>query len=256
MKFYTFGKKEKPAILLLPGTCCHWKANFGEVVPLLEPTFYVVCASYDGFDETEASVFPDMLGETAKIEDYVTAQLGGKLSAAYGCSLGGSFVSLLVERQNIHIDHAILGSSDMDQGSGFGAKLESKIMAPMLVGMLHKGRLPGFMQKKIDKKPAEEKAFYEKFVKLFCGGGQMAFVKKESVYNQFYSDLITPVGNDIAVPGTVVHCFYAVKMGEKYEARYRQHFHDPDIHRYALQHEELLLHYPEKWADEVRRCCA
>lgn len=31
MKFYEFGEKTAPVILLLPGTCCHWKLNFGEV---------------------------------------------------------------------------------------------------------------------------------------------------------------------------------------------------------------------------------
>ncbi len=53
MKFYEFGEKTAPVILLLPGTCCHWKLNFGEAIPLLEQHFHVVCVSYDGFDETE-----------------------------------------------------------------------------------------------------------------------------------------------------------------------------------------------------------
>ena len=30
MKVYEFGKKSAPALLLLPGTCCHWKGNLGE----------------------------------------------------------------------------------------------------------------------------------------------------------------------------------------------------------------------------------
>ena len=55
MKIYSFGEETKPAILLLPGTCCHWKRNFGHVIPLLQEHFYVLCASYDGFDETEDS---------------------------------------------------------------------------------------------------------------------------------------------------------------------------------------------------------
>lgn len=48
MKFYHFGNKEAPVIFLLPGTCCHWKRNFGKVIPLLESDFHVVCVSYDG----------------------------------------------------------------------------------------------------------------------------------------------------------------------------------------------------------------
>ena len=35
MKIYTFGAEDAPVLLLLPGTCCHWKSNFGAVIPLL-----------------------------------------------------------------------------------------------------------------------------------------------------------------------------------------------------------------------------
>ena len=52
MKFYRFGNEDKPVIMLLPGTCCHWK-TFSAVIPLLKDTFQVVCISYDGFDENE-----------------------------------------------------------------------------------------------------------------------------------------------------------------------------------------------------------
>ena len=55
MKVYTFGNRENPAIMLLPGTCCHWKSNFEKVVPLLEKDYCVLCVSYDGFDETEST---------------------------------------------------------------------------------------------------------------------------------------------------------------------------------------------------------
>lgn len=99
MKIYSFGEETKPAILLLPGTCCHWKRNFGHVIPLLQEHFYVLCASYDRFDETEDSTFPNMLIETAKLENYIQKNLGGQLFAAYGCSLGGSFVGLMVQRK-------------------------------------------------------------------------------------------------------------------------------------------------------------
>ena len=139
MKIYSFGEETKPAILLLPGTCCHWKRNFGHVIPLLQEHFYVLCASYDGFDETEDSTFPNMLIETAKLENYIQKNLGGQLFAAYGCSLGGSFVGLMVQRKKIHIRHGILGSSDLDQGSSFGTWAMAKAMTPLLGKML--GRL-------------------------------------------------------------------------------------------------------------------
>ena len=256
MRVYTFGDITKPIILLLPGTCCHWRANFGEVIPLLERDFHVVCVSYDGFDETEQTVFPDMLAETEKIEQYIQDHYGGRICAAYGCSLGGSFVGLLVQRGNIHIDHAILGSSDLDQSGPAAAKLKTAIITPMLHGMLHKGKTPKFMQKWLERQPPEERSYYEKMMDMFgIGNTRMSFVRKESIRNQFYSDLVTPLEPDISIPGTTVHCFYAAKMGEKYLDRYKHHFKDPDIRRHDMQHEELLFCHPEQWAEEIRSCC-
>ena len=64
MKIYHFGAEDAPVLLLLPGTCCHWKSNFGAVIPLLTDSFRVLCVSYDGFDETEQTEFSTMLEET------------------------------------------------------------------------------------------------------------------------------------------------------------------------------------------------
>ena len=87
MKIYTFGAEDAPVLLLLPGTCCHWKSNFGAVIPLLADSFRVLCVSYDGFDETEQTEFPNMLEETKKIEAYLKNHCSGHIRAAYGCSL-------------------------------------------------------------------------------------------------------------------------------------------------------------------------
>ena len=111
MKVYTFGDKEKPTIMLFPGTWCDWKNNFGHVIKPLEEHFYTLVVSYSGFDETEKTTFISELDEVAKIEDYIEENLDGKLFAAYGCSLGGSFVSLLVDRLFIYRKKQILASS-------------------------------------------------------------------------------------------------------------------------------------------------
>ena len=256
MRVYTFGDHTKPVILLLPGTCCHWKANFGGVIPLLEPDFLVACVSYDGFDETEQAIFPDMLTETEKIEQYIQDRFGGHICAAYGCSLGGSFVGLMVQRGNIHIDHAILGSSDLDQSAPMTAKIKTVIITPILYDMLQKGKLPGFMRKWLEKKPSEERFYYEKMMDMFgIGNTRMAFIRKESIHNQFYSDLVTLLETGISAPGTTVHCFYAAKMGEKYLDRYKHYFKTSDIRHHDVQHEELLICHAEQWVQEIRSCC-
>jgi len=253
MKFYEFGERTSPVILLLPGTCCHWKLNFGEIIPLLEQHFHVVCASYDGFDDTEDTVFPDMIAETEKIESYIQNHFGGTIRAAYGCSLGGSFVGLLVQRKNIHIDHAILGSSDLDQDTPWKAKLKCRIAIPLLHKIVSTGEYPKILQGLMEKKRTP---YRDKFMAMFgIGNGGLPFMKRESIYNQFYSDLITPLEDSIAVPGTTVHCFYAAKMGEEYLHRYQKHFVNPVIHRFDMEHEELLVLYPHQWAEKVKEVC-
>ena len=54
------------------------------------------------------------------------------------------------------------------------------------------------------------------------------------------------------IPGTEIHIFYALKMGEKYRERYERHFANPAIHEQDLQHEELLACYPERWVQLVK----
>lgn len=253
MKFYEFGNREAHVIMLLSGTCCHWKRNFGEVIPLLEKYFRVVCVSYDGFDETEDTVFDDMISQTDKIEKYIIENHGGHIKAAYGCSLGGSFVGLLVQRQVIHIEHGILGSSDLDQDKMWKAKLKCKIAVPLLHKIVSTGEYPKILQEVMEKKRSP---YRDKFMEMFgIGNGGLPFIKRESIYNQFYKDLITPLEKNISVPGTTIHCIFAKKMGELYLERYKEHFHTPVIHEFDMEHEELLILYPEQWANEIRRMC-
>ena len=83
MKVYSFGAEHAPVILLLPGTCCHWKGNFGRVIPLLADSYRVLCISYDGFDETEHTVFPTILEETEKLTfRSIAADISGRPTAA------------------------------------------------------------------------------------------------------------------------------------------------------------------------------
>lgn len=237
MKFYEFGESTSPVILLLPGTCCHWKMNFGEVIPLLEQHFHVVCISYDGFDDTEDTVFPDMLTETEKIEAYIQKHFGGTIRAAYGCSLGGSFVGLLVQRKNIHIDHAILGSSDLDQDTPWKAKLKCRIAIPLLHKIVSTGEYPKVLRGLMEKKRTP---YRDKFMDMFgIGNGGLPFMKKESVYNQFYSDLITPLEDMVFVTENITVCKLAF-------SEIRVHYHpeqESDCRRNCLWGSKIILRF-------------
>lgn len=256
MKVYTFGDNAKPVMTLFPGTGCYWKSNFGHVIEGLKEHFYVAIVSYSGFDETEQSTFISELDETQKIEQYIQQHFNGSIFGAYGCSLGGSFVSLLVSRENIHIDHAIIGSSDMDQTSKLLAKIQTAIIMPIIYPLIT-GKGSKLAKKFIEKRmnSQDEHAEYrKKFMEIMGRGIDLSFISKESMKNQFCSDLYTKVGTQIQVPQTTIHVFYAKKMGEKYLGRYEKYFKQPDIIEFDLRHEELLLD-ASRWVKEVCKVC-
>ena len=62
-----------------------------------------------------------------------------------------------------------------------------------------------------------------------------------SIRNEYYTDLLTWLDDDIHVEHTKVHFIYAKKMGEKYLKRYKKYFRDPEIREFDMQHEQWLL---------------
>ena len=118
--------------------------------------------------------------------------------------------------------HAIIGSSDMDQAPKWLAKLETALMIPLMYPLIT-GQGGGPMKKIFEKKMNDGKDssdYIQKFMDLMGknSGIDFSFISKESMKNQFCTDLYTKVGEQIDVPGTVIHVFYAKKMRKISEA--------------------------------------
>lgn len=256
MKFYESGNKDNPVILLIPGTCCHYSL-FDKVKPLLEERFYVVVVSFDGFDENENTTYISMDDETIKIENYIKDNFNNHIKCIYGCSLGGSFAAYLVQRGNINVDHIIIGSSDFDDDNKLMATIKGKIITPIMYKMINTGKLPNFMNKKMEKIKVEDPKKYEEtneFLKSFMSPALQGKVSKASIYNQFVSDLTTHLKEGIHKEGTIIHVFYATKMGPQYEDRYKKYLKNPDIRRQDMSHESFFFTCPREWTNEVFDC--
>lgn len=257
MKIHEFGEAGRPLLLLLPGTCCYWKANFENVVKNLTEDFRVAIVAYSGFDESCNDEFTSMEEETKKLESYIREHYNNKIHAAYGCSLGGSFVALLAARKNISMKYGIIGSSDFDQSGVIAAKLKAALMSSVLYPYIHTGKYSiSFIQKRMDQRLAEPDPYNKAFLGIVgTDRYDMSFITKNSIKNQFYSDLVTPVPDHIDSEDTKIHVFYAKKMGDKYLARYQKHFQKPVIHEHDMRHEEFLGVYPDKWCSLVKEIC-
>ncbi len=257
MTFHEFGKKENPVILLLPGTMCYWKGNFDKVIDVLAKDFYVVCVAYTGFDEHDTENYKSVLDELEKIEQEIKKRYDGRICAAYGCSLGGSFVAHLTARHNISIKYGIIGSSDLEQAGSFKAGLLASLMVKVTWNFIHTGKYKSrLMQKRYENQMADPDPYNRAFVSI-TGRDKydMSFITKESIKNQFKSDLTTPLPQQIDNGETSIHVFYAKKMGEKYLERYQKYFKNPIIHEFNMRHEELLGVYPERWCELIKEIC-
>lgn len=234
MQFYETGNMSGKTLMLLPGTCCDWQSNFGSVIDDLKEKYHVICVNYDGFDGSD-TIFPDVITVTGKIEKYITDNFGGRLDGALGSSLGGTFVGQLIMREKVHVDHGIFGSSDLDQSGILAAKLQSALVTPLLTGVT----------KSEKKKQKTKKMLMDSFEMSDEVAGKFieAFSKFDvrSIKNEYYTDLLTHLKNDIHVEGTTAHFIYANKMGEKYKKRYLKYFRDPDIREFDMQHEQWLF---------------
>ncbi|MBR3341163.1 MAG: 2-hydroxy-6-oxo-6-phenylhexa-2,4-dienoate hydrolase [Clostridiales bacterium] len=176
-----------------------------------------------------------MITVTEKIEKYIIENHNGKIDGALGSSLGSSFVGQLIQRGNIHMDHGIFGSPDLDQSGVLSAKIKSALVVPLLTSFTKSEK----KKQKAKKKFVEMFEMDEKTAEMFIES--FSRFKPESIKNEFYTDLITCLKDDIHVEGTTAHFIYANKMGEKYKKRYLKYFRDPDIREFDMQHEQWLF---------------
>lgn len=257
MTVHEFGEKGKPIIMLFPGTMCYWKGNFGGVIDRLSEKFFVAAVAYTGFDENDTESYVSVEDELKRIEKYINENYGGEICAAYGCSLGGSFVAQLAARHNIKMQYGIIGSSDMDQSGSFKASLMSALMVKVTYNFIHTGEYKSkLMQKRFRQQMADPDPYNRAFVAM-TGRDKydMSFITKESLKNQFKSDLTTPLPEHIDNGETEIHVFYAKKMGEKYLERYKKYFKNPIIHEQDMRHEEFFGLHTDEWISLVEKIC-
>lgn len=257
MRIHEFGDRKNPVILLLPGTMCYWKGNFGGVIDKLSQDFFVAAAAYTGFDEADTENYVSLTDELKRIEDYVCQHYNGGIRAVYGSSLGGTFVAHLTARHIIHMKYGIIGSSDLDQAGNLKAGFMADLMVKITYNFIHTGQYQSrLMRKRYAEQMADPDPYNRAFVSMVGRDRyDMSFISRESMKNQFRSDLTTPLPQHISNGETEIHIFYAKKMGGKYLERYRKYFKDPVIHEQNMRHEEFLGVYPSEWCALVREIC-
>ena len=112
MTFETYGDKNDPALLLIPGLGVTHEI-FLPLIDILKGDFFIAAAGIDGFLLGQKSSFTSVDDQAEQIIRYVRENLNGQLEYAYGLSLGGKILSHVLERNEIVIDHAILDAAPL-----------------------------------------------------------------------------------------------------------------------------------------------
>lgn len=217
MTVHEFGDRKNPVIMLFPGTMCYWKGNFGHVIDTLSRKFCVAVVAYTGFDDSDTESYTSVTEELEKIERYINEHYQGSIRAAYGCSLGGTFVAHLAARHRIHMQYGIIGSSDLDQAGELKARILTAVMVKVTYNFIHTGAYRSKLIQKRFQKQMDDPDPYNRAFAAMTGRDvyDMSFITRESLKNQFRSDLTTPLPTQIDNGETEIHVFLCEKDGGK-----------------------------------------
>ena len=86
MTFNTYGKKENPSLLLIPGLGVSFEI-FLPLIELMKDNYYIVAVGIDGFLIGKESHFTSVINQAGQIISYVQGNLNGHLDVAYGLNL-------------------------------------------------------------------------------------------------------------------------------------------------------------------------
>ncbi len=109
MKFYEFGERSKPAVMLIHGGG-NSKWMFERQAKLMKDQYRVILPELDGHGNECNVIYESSIVEADKIVDYIRCECEGKLFLIGGASLGAQIAMEVCARPEIMVEHAILES--------------------------------------------------------------------------------------------------------------------------------------------------
>ena len=241
MEFHVTGREDGKTLMILPRASTCWELQFRYVVDQLAEHFRLICVNYDGCSKGDRfRPFTNFTDQAEKIEEYVKENFDGHLDGAYGSALGAGILTHMLNRGNITVDEAFIGGADFEKGGKIAAAFASQMTVRGLKSARWSGSkrqsLKGMLMRGFGMTWSEEASDYMDDYLDF-----MMRLNRKTIFRQTFSDYVTGLPEDFSVPGTNIHIIYSMKMGMAYENRYLKQFHQPDIRKFNMQHEQWLV---------------
>ncbi len=135
MNFHTFGDPANPALLLIHGVLNPWQ-TLEEISQHFSTRYYVIIPALDAHEEEKATDFESIAVQAEKLEDYISENLGGRIFAAAGFSMGGAIAALLWKNGIISMEKLILDGAPL---TGYPS-LAEKIMTNNYINIIHSSK--------------------------------------------------------------------------------------------------------------------
>jgi len=110
MKFRTFGNKENKSVMLLHGGGLSWW-SLQSHIDALEANYYVIAATIDGHGDDAETTFTTIENCADKIIEYINSDLGGKIYAIGGLSIGAQISVEVIRKDADIVKKAIIESA-------------------------------------------------------------------------------------------------------------------------------------------------
>ena len=110
MIFKEFGDRKNPTIVLLHGGGLSWW-SFLDIIPLLKEEYHIVTPIIDGHGEDSETTFVSIQDSAQKLIRYIDENLGGKVYAVCGLSLGAQITVELLSRAPEIAKYAVIESA-------------------------------------------------------------------------------------------------------------------------------------------------
>ena len=103
MKIHTFGEKDRPVVIMLPGSFCN-ADTMADIIKRLETEFYILAVDYSGQYAGSEKPFSSRSGEAGEIIRYLREHAISSAALVYGQSMGGEIgMELLSQMKKKHI---------------------------------------------------------------------------------------------------------------------------------------------------------
>lgn len=240
MNFRTFGKKDAPVLILIPGLGVSFEI-FTPLMRMLEDKFHIIAVEVDGFTLGKHTAFTSVDDQAGQVIGYIKEQFDGKIECAYGLSLGGKILSRVLERGEVAIGHSVMDAAPLLPLPGWMVKPLSYTQAANVWSCYHWTRFWRwvFHSHYFD-------VLLDECRKVYPYGGV------RSVLNGYHSVYTSKLES---IPNSYIHYWYGTK--EAFVAKYQaDHLRSicPSVRIEIfdkMNHGQLLIDHPEEIARRI-----